>query len=70
LIAQFKFTIPIIAVTETWTTKLTEADFPIPGYKFIAKSRENKAGGGVGLYVLESISLIRQMYLKVSLLSC
>jgi hypothetical protein len=65
LIAQFKFTIPIIAVTETWTTKLTEADFPISGYKFIAKSRENKSGGGVGLYVLETISFKERCDLHV-----
>jgi len=50
LIHQIPFQIPIIAVTETWTTKLTENNFSLPGYNFIAKSRESNSYGGVGIY--------------------
>jgi len=55
LIDQLKITIPIIAVSETWTNDLTVNDFNIPGYTFVAKSRKHKSGGGVGLYVTNSI---------------
>lgn len=42
LLDQLQYTIPVIAVTETWTTLLTEDDFQIAGYNFVAKSREHK----------------------------
>jgi len=56
LIHQTPFQIPIIAVTETWTTKLTENNFSLPGYNFIAKSRESNAYGGVGIYVSDNLN--------------
>ena len=51
LILKLKYKISIIAVTETWTTKLTENFFTIPGYEFICNSRSGKIGGGVGIYI-------------------
>ena len=40
-----------IAVTETWLTAETESSYSIPGYKFIAKPRIGKLGGGVGIFI-------------------
>ena len=37
------------------TTPLTEDDFHLPGYNFVAQSREHKRCGGVGLYIAEDI---------------
>lgn len=55
LINSFNFKIPVIAVCETWTTVANENDFSIPGYNFIVKSRQDKKGGGVGIYVLNGL---------------
>jgi len=55
LIQQLNFTVPVIAVTETWTTKATENDFNMPGYVFTGKSRKHNNYGGVGLYILNNI---------------
>ena len=56
LIHRLQITLPVIAVSETWTSDDTQNSFNIPGYNFVAKSRCHKSGGGVGLYVLDSIS--------------
>jgi hypothetical protein len=46
----------IIAVTETWA--LSDNDcFPIPGYTSILKARRNKPGGGVSLYIQNTLNL-------------
>lgn len=55
LINSLNFSIPVIAVSETWTTTANENDFSIPGYNFIVKSRQYKKGGGVGIYVLNGL---------------
>ena len=41
----------VIAVSETWLTDLSEDTFNLTGYSFVSKSRNNKLGGGVGLYI-------------------
>ena len=55
LLNQIHTTVSVICVTETWTTPCNECDYSIPGYNFFAKSRTNKCGGGVGIYVLNGI---------------
>jgi len=45
----------IIAFTETWTTPNTEDQLFHPGYKTYAKSRLTGQGGGVAIFVNESI---------------
>ena len=40
-----------IAVSETWTTSITEKNFNIDGYNFICNSRTSKLGGGVGFFI-------------------
>src|ERR1700759_2508400 len=42
-----------IAITETWMKSCfdTDSTHPIRGYELITKSRANKTGGGVGIYL-------------------
>jgi len=54
LLKQLQCPIPLIALSETWTTLLSENDYHLPGYNFVAKSRINKSGGGVGIYIAEN----------------
>ena len=46
----------IIALTETWTNSENEPCFNIPGYISYIKSRSDRSGGGVALYVDENVS--------------
>jgi len=46
----------IIAVSETWATSDND-NFPIEGYSCVMKSRKNKVGGGVALYIQNKIEL-------------
>ena len=48
----------VVAVCETWLHKSNSDLFNIPGYHFISNSREHKLGGGVGLYIQSTFSLI------------
>ena len=41
----------IIVLTETWLTIGEENGFPLPGYACETRIRENKAGGGVSIYI-------------------
>ena len=45
----------IIAITETWLKPHNETLFPLNGYNFIAVSRKDKLGGGVGLYICDNL---------------
>ena len=49
------FTFPIIGVTETWLSDSNCELFDIPGYNFIEKPRNEKTGGGVGIFCQNSI---------------
>ena len=51
------FTFPIIDVTETWLSDSNCELFDIPGYNFIEKHRNEKTGGGVGIFWQNSIQL-------------
>ena len=46
----------IIAISETWATSDND-NLPIDGYNCILKSRKNKVGGGVALYLQSNIEL-------------
>jgi hypothetical protein len=48
---MFKAPLSAIAVSESWLTESVHDVYSIPGYNFYAKSRTDKIGGGVGLYV-------------------
>ena len=45
-----------VVVSETWLDKSNSDLFNIPGYHFISNSRENKLGGGVGLYIQSDLN--------------
>ena len=46
----------IIILTETWASNETQTLCYIPGYNSTHNSRENRRGGGVSIYVKESIN--------------
>ena len=50
-LASLKHKFSVVAVTETWTNSFSEKNINIPGYDKIIKSRENRVGGGVTLFV-------------------
>ena len=46
----------IIGITETWTRPDTgHAEFTLPGYRMFRKDRKLRRGGGVIMYISESI---------------
>jgi len=52
--------VDIIEITETWgKADMADGEMEIPGYKFYRKDRaaaNNKKGGGVALYVRDTLS--------------
>ena len=50
-ITYLQYTFSVIGLTETWLNTENNNKYQIPQYKYIGKVRENKQGGGVGLYV-------------------
>ena len=48
--------ITAIAFTETWLTPETETLYALPGYNFVCRSRIDKIGGGVGIYINSDFS--------------
>ena len=64
LIANFDKQISIIALSETWLTKINEKDFENFGnYKGYFKSR-NKQGGGVGFFINKNFKIKERKDLK------
>ena len=49
----------VIGITETWLQKDTCDLYMLEGYNFVEKHRESRSGGGVGLFIDESISFIK-----------
>lgn len=41
----------VIGLSETWLNDNTHESVDLPGYDFISNHRQNKTGGGVGLYL-------------------
>ena len=58
MLGKLCFPVSAICVSETWTVSDSEQDYCIPGYTFYGKSRRGKIGGGVGIYVSETIDCI------------
>ena len=46
-----------IGITETWLDNSTKDLYNIPGYTFLASSRQHKIGGAVGLYIKSNLSM-------------
>jgi len=53
---QFNFQFDVVGVSETWLTEYNQHLVDIDGYIYNGMSRENKKGGGVGLYVKNNIN--------------
>src|ERR1043165_4453794 len=51
LLSRTNCTFTAIGLSETWLTPITQDMFNIDGYKFVCRSRSNKIGGGVGLFI-------------------
>ena len=47
--------IDLVAVTETWFNESHDWDITIPGFSLYRKDREGRKGGGVALYMKDSI---------------
>ena len=45
----------LVALTETWLTPENEMHFQLPSHSFVANSRVEKIGGGVGIFVNNSL---------------
>jgi exonuclease III len=45
----------IIGLTETWLGETNYKNFNLEGYDFMSAQRENKKGGGVGIYIAERL---------------
>lgn len=54
-LTQLKQPFDIIAVTETWINEERETHFYIEGYEFLNLNRTNKGGGGVGVFIRNSL---------------
>ena len=50
----------VIGITETWLQTDTCDLYMLEGYNFVEKHRESRSGGGVGLFIDESISFIKR----------
>ena len=54
LLATVNLRFSFIGITETWLQDSSH-NSNIPGYRFIHKNRTNTSGGGVGLYLADSL---------------
>ena len=45
----------VIGLSETWLNDISEKYFDLPNYSFISKTRNNKHGGGVGMYISNTL---------------
>ena len=50
---QFKF--GVLAAAETWTNEYSESLLTIPGYRGLFKNRIDRRGGGVALFIDDSL---------------
>ena len=46
----------VVALSETWLSPGDENYYNLPGYSFISSPRLDKRGGGVGLYISNSVT--------------
>ena len=52
---KLKLKFSLIGISETWLND-SSSSVDIDGYSFVHKSRENRSGGGVGLYVFSNVN--------------
>ena len=56
-----------VLLCETFLTYLNASMFPIPGYEFVHKSRNNLSKGGVAIYVLLGLNYMERPDLWVNI---
>lgn len=56
LLGSFNFKFSIIAISETWLNSQTQPLARLDGYRFEGNVRGNKRGGGVGLFIINSLN--------------
>ena len=55
----------ILAFTETWLNdSITDGEVSLPGYSIYRSDRDDGLGGGIAVYVKESLSVIRRSDLE------
>ena len=55
LLSNVNLKFSLIGISETWLND-SSSSVDIDGYSFVHKSRENRSGGGVGLYVSSNLN--------------
>ena len=60
LLHVFDSPIDVIAISETWLSDSENTPYSIKGYNFICNCRQDRTGGGVGLYIADSIVYIKR----------
>ena len=65
LLANLNSRFSFIGITETWLQDSSH-NSNIPGYRFIHKHRTNTSGGGVGLYLADSLEFKRRSDISFS----
>jgi hypothetical protein len=51
LLESLKYSFSIISLTETWLDDENYTDFMLENFSFISSKRNNKKGGGVGMFI-------------------
>lgn len=54
-LSDFKQQFSVIALSETWLKKSHPNLYHLDNYSFVGQERENKRGGGVGFYILDTL---------------
>ena len=55
----------VLAFTETWlNSSIFDAEISFPGFKIFRNDRVNRVGGGIAMYVRDSLSVIRKFDLE------
>ena len=61
----------VIAVSETWLSTSNHHLYNLPGYSFISLPRDNRRGGGVGIYIANELSFRqRDDYMQIMNTTC
>ena len=57
LLANINHTFSVLAITKTWVKESNVNDLSFEGYNFVNNHRDNKIGGGVGLFIDRNIHI-------------
>ena len=61
----FTHTFSLIGLTDTWLTNTETPLLGLPNYIFITNNRQNKCGGGVGIYLNNDLKFKRREDLEI-----